>query len=128
MATISGKNGKVTAGGAAIADVTRWELTLKSKNPAYASSSTDGWKTRRPGVREGSGAISFKLDLAQNPLGSLQEGMMIDLRLYLDSAKFYQLPAIVDEVRWLVDIDDGEIVGGEARFSSTGPVVSPTFS
>lgn len=128
MATISGKDGKVLAGGAAIADVTGWSLVLRSKNPAYASSSTGGWKSRRPGIREATGKIAFKLDLAQNPLASLEEGTQVELRLHLDATRFYLAPVIIDELQWMVDIDEGEIVGGEATFSSTGAVVKPVFS
>jgi hypothetical protein len=44
MPTISGKDGKVLIGAVALADITRWTFNATSANPAYASSSTAGYR------------------------------------------------------------------------------------
>lgn len=111
-----------------MAEVTAWSLTTKARNPAYASSATQGWKTRRSGVRDAEGAVRFKLDFADPATALLEEGTTATLQLNLDPTRSFQVPAIIDEIAWEVDVDDGEVIGGRAEFSATGPITKPTFS
>jgi hypothetical protein len=128
MATISGKNGRIKIGSTTLADITLWQLTTKAGNPAYASSATQGWKTRREGVRDASGTVRFKLDLADPITDDFDEGDAVTLLLHLDATRFYTVPAIIDSLAWEVDINDGDVIGGVAEFSSTGPITKPTYA
>lgn len=128
MATISGKDGSVSAGGSDVAEVTAWSLTTKARNPSYASSATGGWRTRRSGVRDAMGVVHFKLDFADPATDLLEEGTAVSLQLNLDATRAFVVPAIIDEIAWEVDVDDGDVIGGRAEFSATGPVTKPTFS
>ena len=128
MSTKSGKDGKVLIGAAELAAITGWRLTTTSFNPAHASSSTGGSKTRHPGVKDSSGAIAFKLDFSNPITDDFDEGAVVTLKLYLDDSRFYSVPAIIDSIEFDdVDIDDGRTLGGVAYFSGTGPVVKPTY-
>lgn len=128
MATISGKNGFINIGATKLAEITYWQLTTRSHNAAYASSATGGWKTRRDGVHDASGSARFKLDLADPITDDLNEGDQVTLLLHLDATRFYTVPAIIDSLAWEVDINEGDVIGGVAEFSATGPVTKPTYS
>ncbi|MHB1033232.1 MAG: hypothetical protein ACYC35_23905 [Pirellulales bacterium] len=125
MATISGKDGKVTSGASDVADITRWTFTKKSNNPAYASSSTAGFKKRLGGIREGSGSIEGKFQ--NNAAPALAEGDAVTLKLYLDATHFYTVPAVIDAVSVEVDINAGQIVGWSAEFSTNGAWTEPSY-
>jgi hypothetical protein len=127
MATISGKNGLVKIGSTTLAEITRWKLVTTANNPSYASSATQGWKTRREGVRDATGEIQFKLDLADPLTDDFDEGDAVTLLLYLDATRFYTVPAIIDSLAWEVDINNGEVIGGTAAFGATGPITKPTY-
>lgn len=127
MATISGKNGKVMIGSTTLADITKWDFTPTSNNPSYASSATGGFKTRRAGVKDGSGSLDFKLDLADPITDDFDEGSAVTLLLYIDATRFHTVPAIIDSIAWSVDINDGDVVGGTAQFSITGAWTKPTY-
>ena len=127
MSVVSGKDGKVMIGAAAIADVTKWTLRTVAGNVAYSSSSTGGFRRRVGGVKDGSGTIAFKLDVADPITDLLDEGDMVTLLLYLDGTRHYTVPALVDALQWEVDIDRGEIVGGVAEFSIDGAWTKPSF-
>lgn len=127
MATISGKNGLVKIGSTTLADITKWNLTTTASNPAYASSATQGWRTRREGVRDARGEMRFKLDFADPITDDFDEGSAVTLLLYLDAARFYTVPAIIDSLSWEVDINTGEVIGGTAEFGATAPITKPTY-
>jgi hypothetical protein len=128
MSTKSGKDGKVLIGATPLASITHWRLRTTSRNPAHASSATGGAKTRNPGVKDSSGVIRFKLDFADPITDSFDEGDQVTLLLYLDDARHYTAPAIIDAIELdEVDIDDGAVIGGTAWFSGTGPVTKPTY-
>lgn len=126
MATISGKDGKVVAGGVELADIVQWSLTTRSHNPAYASSSTGGFKKRIAGVKDGSGAVAFKLDPDDAITDQISEGDAVTLLLYVDATRYYSVPALIDTLRLEVDIDSGDIVGGVAEFSTNGAWTKPS--
>ena len=46
---------------------------------------------------------------------------------HLDEARFYSVPAIIDSLRIDVDIDGGELTGGQAEFSTNGAWTKPTY-
>ncbi len=127
MATISGKDGKVMIGPAALADITRWTFNTTSNNPAYASSSTAGYRRRVAGVKDGGGRIAFKLDPADPVSDSLNEGDQVTLLLYLDATHFYTVPAVIDALELEVDISTGDVLGGTAAFSTNGAWTKPDY-
>ena len=102
MAVISGKSGKVLIGATTLAHITNWSLATVSRNPAYASSATGGYKKRVAGVKEASGTIAFKLDLADPLTDDFTEGAEVTLLLYLDAAKFYSVPAVIVDRKHLI--------------------------
>ena len=128
MATISGKNGKVMIGATALAEITDWTFHATSNNHAYASSSTGGYRRRVPGVKDGSGSIGFKLDPADPITDDFDEGSVVTLLLYLDATHFCSVPAVIDSISLAVDISSGDVLGGTAMFSASGPWTKPDYS
>jgi len=129
MATASGKDGKVEVDSSEVAEVLAWQLTTTSNNPAHASSSTQGAKTRNAGVKDARGSIQFKLDFSNPITDQFDEGTKATLKLYLDATRFFTVPAIIDQIVWDdVDVNDGETIGGTANFSGTGPITKPAFA
>jgi hypothetical protein len=128
MATFSGKDGKVLIGATPLADITAWTLRTLSGNPAYASSSTGGYRKRVPGVKDAQGTVRFKLNPADPITDDLDAGAAVTLLLYVDATRFYTVPAVIDALRLEVDIDSGDIVGGVAEFSANGAWTKPTYS
>ncbi len=127
MATISGKDGKVMIGAAALAEITDWTFHTTSVNHAYASSSTGGFRRRVAGVKDGSGSIGFKLDPAAPITDDFDEGSAVTLLLYLDATHFYSVPAMIDSIQLAVDISSGDVLGGTAQFSATGAWTKPSY-
>jgi len=128
MATISGKNGKVMIGSTALAEITDWTFHATSINHAYASSSTGGYRRRVSGVKDGAGSIGFKLDPADPITDDFDEGSAVTLLLYLDATHYYSVPAVIDSIQLAVDISSGDILGGTAAFSASGPWTKPNYA
>jgi hypothetical protein len=122
---ISGKNGKVLIGSAAVAEVTKWIFNKESVSSRYASSSTGGFKRSLAGVRSGSGTIQFKFDLAAG--SPIIEGTAATLLLYLDATQFYSVPALIKTFKVEVNIDTGEVIGGVAEFDTDGTWNEPAL-
>ncbi len=110
---------------AVVAEVTRWRFQKDAATRRYASNATGGCKRTLPGVQSGSGSIEFKWD-ASGP-SPLAQGAAITLLLYLDATHYYSVPAVVQTVKLLVDIDTGDPVGGAANFETDGPWIEPTL-
>ena len=127
MPTISGKDGHVKIGAADVAEITAWSLNTTSNNPAYASSSTGGYKRRVSGVKDATGSIAFKLDPADPVTDDFDEGDHVTLLLYVDATRFYSVPAVIDAINLEVDIDSGDIIGGRAEFSANGAWTKPDY-
>jgi hypothetical protein len=127
MATLSGKDGKLKLGATTIADVTSWILETRSQNHAYASSSTSGYRRRVAGVRDGGGRIDFKLDFADPITDDFDVGSQVTLLLHLDATRFYSVPAVIDVLRFEVDVDTGDVIGGRAEFSTNGAWTKPVY-
>jgi hypothetical protein len=121
---ISGKDGQVLVGDAVVAEVTRWRLQKDAATRRYASNATGGCKRTLPGVQSGGGSIEFKWD-AEAP-SPVAQGAAITLLLFLDATHFYSVPAVVQTVKLLVDIDTGEPIGGAAEFETDCPWIEPT--
>lgn len=119
MAAQSGKGGKVVSGSDQIAHVTKWSFEGTSNNPAFASSDTDGQKTRVPGVQDSSGSLDFIFDFANIITSMLDRGSEVTLKLYKYGTSYIEMPAIVDSISYDTDINDGEPVSGTLTFSQT---------
>jgi len=122
---ISGKNGKVEAGGSAISEILRWEFTPTCNNPSWASSSTAGFKDRLAGVKDGSGTFDAKLDTDSEIYDSIVEGDEVELKLYLNATLYFTVPAIIDSIRYSADVNDGEVIEYTASFSTRGEWTKP---
>jgi hypothetical protein len=127
MSLQTGDDGKVLIGGTPLADITAWSLETICRSVAYASSATGGFRKRLPGVKEGRGRIAFKLDVANPLTNALNEAASVTLLLYLDETRFYTVPAVIDSIQISVDIDGGELIGGQAEFSTNGAWTKPTY-
>lgn len=127
MATISGKNGKVMIGATPLAEITDWTFHASSHNPAYASSSTGGYRKRVAGVKDGSGHIGFKLDPDSPITNNFDEGSSVTLLLHLDATRYYSVPAVIDALQLAVDVSSGDVLGGMAMFSVNGAWTKPTY-
>ena len=122
---ISGKDGKVTVNATDIGDVTKWTLDESSNNPAYASNSTSGSKKRVAGVKDSSGTIEYELDTAAAE--PLTVGATATLKLYINATKYYSVPAIIDSIGTVCDVDTGAIVAHSAKFSGNGAITPPSL-
>lgn len=131
MGLFTGRDGRVLRDDAEVADISAWSLLTASRGKSYASSATGGYRRRLPGVKEATGKIAGKLGAAPgvaaiNP--PLVEGETVVLKLHVSPAHFYEVPAVVDSVRVVVDVERDEIVGWEAEFTADGPWIEPAFA
>jgi hypothetical protein len=51
----------------------------------------------------------------------------VTLLLYLDAVRFYSVPALIESIHMQVEIDGGDLVGGQAEFSTSGVWTKPTY-
>ena len=116
MAAFSGKNGKVIQGVTDIVDTMGWTLSLVSNNPAYASNATAGHKTRVVGIADNNGTFTFAV---QSAAAEITQGQAVTLKLYMNATKFWTVPAVIDNVPYNTDINEGGIVTATASFSAT---------
>jgi len=125
MAVYVGKDGKVVAGATTLAQITDWSFNAKSNNAVWASSSTGGYKTRAAGVKDGTGSFSFKIDDTTQQWDSIEVGTLVSLTLYLDSSNYITVPAIIDDVTYDCNINEGEPPAGKANFGITAAWTMP---
>ncbi|MBN8625015.1 MAG: hypothetical protein J0M17_05965 [Planctomycetes bacterium] len=121
----SGKDGRVLVDSVPIADVVRWTLRTSARSVSYASNATGSARRTVPGNVTAAGSIVFHLSADAAPLAA---GDVVELRLYLDAERFYEVPAVIEAVELETDVDTGALVGGTAQFAADGPWTAPTFS
>lgn len=126
MAAISGKDGRILVAGTGVAHCTKWSFNPKSNNPAWASCDTNGFKTRVGGVKDGSGSMEGKFDTAHPFYDAMDVGTEITALLYINATMFYSIPAIIDDYSIEVDMNEGEVVGWSANFSTRGAWTEPS--
>lgn len=117
---VSGKNGKVKVSGSPLGHITKWDLTLKSTNPEYRSSSTGGATGRVAGNTDFSGTFE---SLVNTDAGfSLSRGDYVTLELHIDGSgsNYYECPAIIDEIKPAVDIEGAGPIKLSCSFSANG--------
>jgi len=127
MALFSGKDGKLFVDSTELADITRWRFKTVAKNVAYASSATGGFRRRLKGVKDGSGSLQFKLNATDPLTEQFDEGDQITLKLYVDATHFFTVPAVIDAIETVTEIEDGNVVGGTVEFSTDGAWTEPNF-
>ena len=115
MAVFSGVGGSVTGGGSS-AQITSWSFNPTSNNSSWGSSSTNGYKDRVAGVKDGSGSVEGKWDGSQ----AMVEGTEYTLVLNTSGGTAFTVPCFIDSFSVEVDIDEGEVVGWSAEFSING--------
>src|SRR5437762_10524679 len=125
MSLETGDDGRVLIGSTPLADITAWSLETTTRGVSYASSASGGYRWRLTGVKEGRGRIAFKLDVANPLTNQFDEGSSVTLLLYLDATRFYSVPAVIDSLQMQVDIDGGELIGGQAEFTTNGAWTKP---
>ena len=122
---VTGDEGLVVIGSAAVADITLWRFQTRVRSVAYASSGTGGYRKRIAGAREGLGQIQFRLDLAAPAWNQLAEGSSVTLKLHLDGTRHYLVPAVIETLQLEVDVAQGRPIAGEASFVADGPWSGP---
>ena len=115
MTVYSGTGGTSSAGGD---QITSWSLSITSNNSSWGSTATNGYKDRVVGVKEGSGSIEGKW----NGSAPFAVGASVTLTLGTGSGSF-SVPCLIDGLSLDVNVDDGEVVGWSAEFSSNGAIV-----
>lgn len=125
MTAISGKNGKVDIGATSLAEITSWTFNPTSNNAAWGSSDSAGYKKRVAGTKDGSGSVEGKLDTADEVYDTLDVGDSVTLKLYINATLFYSVPSLIDSFSIEIDIDDGDVVGWSADFSTNGAWSNP---
>lgn len=127
-AAISGKDGDVKIASTSVSEVGAWTFNPKANTVKYASNKTGGYKRAVAGVKDATGTANCKFDPATLPTASLAEGTGVTLLLYLNATLYYSVPSVIDDLRYNVDIDGGEIVSFDVNFSSNGAWTNPTAS
>lgn len=122
----SGKDGTAKIGSTDIYELRGWKFNPKSNNPKYASNRTSGYKRTLAGVKEATGSMSGADDRANDFIAVVDVGTSVTLKLYTDATHFFSVPSVIDDYSMNVDIDNGEIVGWDANFSSSGAWTNPT--
>lgn len=117
--------GGVKVGATTIAEVKNWSFNPKSNNPAYSSNKTGGYKERVAGVKDGSGSLEGVWDPADMFIAVIDVGTEVTLDLFITATQKFVVPAIIDDYDFTVDMDEGEIVGWTANFSTNGAWTNP---
>ncbi len=128
----SGKDGLIKIGANTLGFITRWSFTKSAVTTRFGSSNVPGYKATVAGVKEGSGSIDYKLDVAGTvstaPQTALLEGTAVTLLLYTNATEFFTVPAVIKSNAVMCDIDDGTATGGSATFETNGAWTEPTWS
>lgn len=125
MAGISGKNGKIMIGSSNLTDCTGWTFDREVEIHKYGSCSSNGFKKKVDGTKDGMGTISGKYDPDDPIEDYIEEGDHVTLLLYVDASKFYSVPAIIAKLSVKVDVDSGEPVSWDADFEADGQWTLP---
>ena len=122
MAVLSGKDGTVNWNGSLLSQITQWQCTETCHISAWASNSTGGYKHRVAGVKDWSGTFSGKYDggIAAAVGQGSATGTPVSLVLGIADGESLSGDAIIESLELLVDIDNGDVVGYQARFSGNG--------
>ena len=128
MTMQSGKDGKVLSGATPIADVVRWTFRAMARSVAYASNKTGERLRQVPGTQSGTGTIAFQFNAASPATSPLAAGSAVTLLLHLDATKYYEMPAVIEQLELQVDIDTGALIGGSAQFATDGIWNEPSLS
>lgn len=115
---LSGKRGAVKVDGAAIAEITRWNLRTASALDSWGSSSTGGEEDNVGGTVSREGSFDFKIDKSAFQHGTIEEGESYTLQLILDTDDDtkYEGPARIGEVTCETVVDQGPAIVGTATF------------
>ena len=113
MAVYSGKDATTSAG----SHVTSWSASVTSNNSSWASSATNGFKDRVVGVKEATCSIEGKWDSSASFVPGTEYSLTLTASTGTISGDF-----LCDSFSVEVDINDGEVVGYSAEFSSNGTV------
>jgi hypothetical protein len=111
-----------------IPNVRVWNLTINPDSKEYASSSTNGAKARLAGNENASGTITLYDDDTTPPESlNIKGGQSMWFKLYKTAAKFYLVPAYVESVETVTDIEGGEIEAVTINFTEDGSLGTITY-
>jgi hypothetical protein len=123
---ISGIHGDVLLGTTPISEIKKWSWNPKCIIKDYASNKTQGARKRVPGSKDGSGSIDGVWD-PWNPICNLIDvGSIVTLTLQHTTGQTWTVPAIIENMKYDVDLDSGDIEGWSADYSICGMWTNPT--
>jgi len=124
MAILSGKDGTVYSGGTPLVPVCGWRLTLKCETFAYLAGDSGGAVARLAGPTDCEGILEVALE--ENTPCPLEPGRNVELQLHVDKTgqNFYEVPAVIEQVELLVELNSDLPLTYEVRFSGNGPLVA----
>ncbi|MCG8586904.1 MAG: hypothetical protein MI757_19545 [Pirellulales bacterium] len=128
MPMLSGNDGKVLVDGESVANVTVWTFLTKTLGVSYASSATGGYRKTLPGVRVGSGKVTFLQDTTSPHQAQFAEGDDVTLKLHFTDDDFFTVPAVITSISSIVEVDSENLIGGEFTFETNGAWTLPNFS
>lgn len=123
MATFRGRDGVVEVGADAVLKLQSWEYT-ETVNTMETAAMGDTWMTRKAGLKDASGSITFLEDdtAVGNGQAALALGAEVNLKLYSQgnaAGKVYRTgPAIITEISHPVSA--GDVVTISASWVANG--------
>lgn len=122
MAYMSGKSGKVSAGGTDL-DVKGWSFDPNCDLQDTSNSGDSGYKTFIAGLLGGTGSIEMDWDAAANPTTNppnLNPGEEItNMDLYLDSVNYIRIPTALISGTPVANAVDGKVTFN-CNFTASG--------
>jgi hypothetical protein len=136
-AGISGVGGDVQISGTSVAEVRKWSFNPKATTPQYNSNKTGGYKRSVAGVKSGTGTLDVVHSPAAPLWTTIAEGTSATLSLLFynaatapawagTSAAVWTVPSVIGDIKYDVDIDNGEFIGGSANFVTNGAWTQPS--
>lgn len=134
MATMLGKNAKVTTASGTVTEVTSWSLDISASAIEASTMGHDGWNTVH-GLDvtgyTGSASLLFDKDDASQDL--LRDAMiagtkLTDVKFYVDATNYYtpdtstRATAGLYVESYSVSADTGAVVGFDMTFKGNGPI------
>lgn len=120
MAVISGKAGKIIAGGSTLLDCVNWQVTQEANTPEYASTDTGGAKASLDGVHRFTLTADVLVNTTDFLHNALQVGDAVSVLGYVDATNFETYPARVQSIAKTIDINDGGEITQAVSFSPNG--------
>jgi predicted secreted protein len=129
MAAISGTNGSITVDAVEVGLFTKWDLDISIKDLETTNFGSDGWQEFISGVRGGTVTADGLFDLTDAGQGDLDNligsGLAATIKLYTDTANYYQASAIVTGAK--ISTPNDGLVTVAYTMKITGAITTPVL-